>query len=170
METNNTAELAKQMSEMCGDCDEYVEHEEKTIKQMRAHLVKAQGEMIEEKNKLSDSLVVLKRERVTDQKKIIDLQRRLGFAMDEYEQDKSKLIRGDTLMGVDLNSEENYMKCKVDDIMVSLKDKIIASSRCEIQDPETNKFLNKISITTSQRGSLADSPKRVDNSSGGSPH
>ena len=92
------------------------------------------------------------------------MQRRLGFAMEEYEQDKSKLINSDTLMGVDLNSEENTMKCKVDDIMLALKDKILASARDNTQDADTNKFLNKISIATSSKYSVDSPNKRIEQS------
>ena len=84
--------------------------------------------------------------------------------MEEYEQDKSKLINSDTLMGVDLNSEENTMKCKVDDIMLALKDKILASARDNTQDADTNKFLNKISIATSSKYSVDSPNKRIEQS------
>ena len=151
------------MNEVCESCDALIGLEDCTVKGMKAHVEKIQSELITEKNKLADALSVLKHERVSDQKKMLDLQRRLGFAMEEYEQDKTKLLKGDTLMGVNLNSEENTMRCKVDDIMTTLRDKIVASARDNTHDIETNKFINKISMNTSLRGS-ADSPKRDEGS------
>ena len=130
------------------------------MNKLKKHVEAQHMEFRDEKAKLEDTLGLLKRERVNDQKRILDLQRRLGFAMEEYEQDKAKLIKGDTLMGVDLNYDENCMKCKVDDIMLTLKDKILASSRENMSDAETNKFINKISMSTSQKGSI-DSPKKL---------
>ena len=140
-----------------------IANEENAAKKLKERFLKQRSELSEEKAKLSEILTYLKRERVNDQKKILDLQRRLGYAMDEYEQDKTKLIKGDSLMGVDLNSDENNMKSKVDDILVTLKDRIVATTKDHVEDAETNRFINRLSMTTSHKGSI-DSPKKIGDS------
>lgn len=146
---------------MCDSCDAVMERQDRIVKGVKETLLAVQNEASAETRKIADSIAALKHERIVDQKKILDLQRRLGFAMEEYEQDKTKLVGGDTLMGVDLNSEENNMKCKADDIMVTLKDRILAAAHDNVKDPETNRFINKISMSTSPKGSV-ESPKRFE--------
>jgi len=158
---NQSKEISSFINQSCDLYDETLQNYESALKCANVHLKAKCSELKEEKNKQQEIVVVLKKERVNDQKKILDLQRRLGFAMEEYEQDKSKLIKGDTLMGVDLNSDENYMKSKVDDIMTNLKDKILASSRIDLNDAETNKFINKISIANSPKRSV-DTEKKFE--------
>ncbi len=160
MKEQNSKEVAAVLNPACDEYEEVLARHEALFRKLREYMESRESELQKEKVKVEDTMTVLKRERVNDQKKILDLQRRLGFAMEEYEQDKSKLIKGDTLMGVDLNYDENYMKCKVDDIMLNLKDKILASARENLNDAETNKFINRISMTTSQKGSV-DSPKKI---------
>lgn len=147
---------------MCESCDRQLEQQEAATKAVKEQLLSVRKETMGERSRVDNALVALKHERILDQKKILDLQRRLGFAMEEYEQDKTKLVSGDSLMGVDLNSEENRMKGRADDIMVALKDRIVAASKDNVAvqaDPETNRFINRISMSTSPKGSI-ESPRQ----------
>ena len=136
-------------------CDTLVGIEEETAKAAKAHLLKDQAELLAERKRLSDALAVLKQERISDQKKLLDLQRRLGYAMEQFEQDKTKMLDCDNLMGIDIKGEENMMKDRVDDIMGSLKDKMVASARENPSESNPSRLANKAG--TAQRSTEMES-------------
>ncbi len=125
----NKKAIAQAVGEVWEACDAVVSAEEETAKAVKTHVANSQADLIAERKRLFEALDSLKQERIADQKKLVDLQRRLGYAMEQFEQDKTKLLECDNLMGIDIKGEENKMKDKVDDILGTLKDKLSLSAR-----------------------------------------
>ena len=131
------------MSQLWEACDAVVSVEEETAKTVKAHIAATQADRLAEPKRLSEAIGLLKQERIADQKKLLDLQRRLGYAMEQFEKDKTKLLECDNLMGIDIKGEENLMKDKVDDILGTLKEKLSVSARDIPQEASVSRVPNK---------------------------
>jgi len=142
IEREDLSELINVIGKGCDACELTIKNYEDCLVKVQGHVEDIEAEYSEEKSKVKRIISSLKKERVNDQKRLLDLQRRLAYAVQEYEQDKSKLVRGDLLMSVNLNSDENNVMDKVDEILSNLKDKLVASGAQNSE--ETNQMVNQI--------------------------
>lgn len=117
---------------------------EKAMQNISGHLDNARSKLLERQETLSNGISLLKQDRVQDQKKILDLQRRHGYAIEEFGQDKTKLLEAPNLWGIDLNNEEGMARSKIDDMMLKLKDKMGLSGEV---DQEGSNFIQKLSLS-----------------------
>jgi hypothetical protein len=129
---------------MLNASDAMIGNHEKAMKNITSYLDKTRAKLLEKQETLSNGISLLKQDRVQDQKKILDLQRRHGYAIEEFGQDKTKLLDAPNLWGIDLNNEEGMARSKIDDVMLKLKDKMGLSGEV---DQEGSKFIQKLSLS-----------------------
>ena len=132
------------ISNACDKYEDILKSYENCLLKVKEGILVRQTEISDERTQIKGTISALKKERVKDQKRILDLQRRLAYAMEELEQDKSKLLKGDLLMSVNLNSDENNVMDKVDEILSNLKDKIVATTKDNPNSDETSQLVNQI--------------------------
>ena len=111
---------------------------------MKEYISKENDKIREEETKLDEATEILKKDRLLDQKKILELERRIGYLKEEYNYDKGKLLVNSNVMGIDINAEETYARNKVDDIMGKLKEQLEISPN---KDLDNKKFINKYSYS-----------------------
>ena len=62
------------------------------------YIQSSNGRLKKERANVNQKVKMLKKERITDQKRIMDLQKRLGYLEEEIDADKTKLIKNSNVM------------------------------------------------------------------------
>lgn len=155
MEQGKFSELAEVVGKSCDECEAAIKSYEACLAKVQEYVEDQESEYSEERARVKQTISSLKKERVGDQKRLLDLQRRLAYAVQEYEQDKSKLVKGDLLMSVNLNSDENNIMDKVDEILSNLKDKLVAASGEGADGDETSQLVNQITSPRARKRKAA---------------